>query len=435
MFRDRTRIGERRRSFNSRSLGRSLRYCGFLWRACLPVALIATIALATASAARAATITVNSTADPGAPGICALRDAITAANAKAPTNGCAAGTGTDTIKFSVIGKITLRATLPAIAGNLTIIGPTTSPGITIDGNSSYTIMVVNSGAALTLQFLTLVNAIGCASAFCGPNTTAGGAIYNNGTLTVTNSTFIGNSTDDIGGGGAISSSGSGTLTVTNSTFVGNSVDSGRGGAIFCATTALVTNSTFSENSAPSLGGGAIAGPCRVKGSILTASTGGNCSIRTVHPTDIGYNISDDTSCGFTGTGARGQKLGDGVNPLLDLRGLRDNGGPTETIAQQAGSPAIDAIPYASCTDQAMPAHRVNTDQRGQPRPDPEDGASGTCDIGAYEFQQSVLPTPTKKPTATPTKKPTATPTKKPTATATRKPTPTATRKLTATATR
>ena len=105
-------------------------------------------------------------------------------------------------------------------------------------------------------------------------------------------------------------------------------------------------------------------------------------------TDVGYNMADDTSCGFgTGTGASGQTIGDGVNPLLVTAGLANNGGPTETIALQPTSPAIDAIPFASCTDQAMPPNQLTTDQRGEPRPDPADGPDGPCDIGAYEFQK------------------------------------------------
>jgi hypothetical protein len=98
----------------------------------------------------------------------------------------------------------------------------------------------------------------------------------------------------------------------------------------------------------------------------------------------GSNISDDASCGFgTSTGANGQTIGDSVNPLLDPSGLQDNGGPTETIALQSGSPAIDAIPIANC--QA-------TDQRGVTRPD---DAETACDIGAYEYNGvDATPTPT-----------------------------------------
>src|SRR5271155_2620379 len=62
-------------------------------------------------------IVVDTTADPGSPGICALRDAITAANTHVAVDGCAAGT--DTISFSVSGTITLKSALPAIANTST----------------------------------------------------------------------------------------------------------------------------------------------------------------------------------------------------------------------------------------------------------------------------------------------------------------------------
>src|ERR1017187_9400577 len=67
-------------------------------------------------------IIVNTTADPGSAGVCALRDAITAANTQVAVNGCAAGTGTDNINFIVSGTVTLGNTLPAIVNNLTIDG-------------------------------------------------------------------------------------------------------------------------------------------------------------------------------------------------------------------------------------------------------------------------------------------------------------------------
>ncbi len=52
--------------------------------------------------------------------------------------------------------------------------------------------------------------------------------------------------------------------------------------------------------------------------------------------------------------------------------LRNNGGSTPTIALQANSPAINAIPATSCD--------VTTDQRGAKRPQ-----HSACDIGAYEY--------------------------------------------------
>jgi CSLREA domain-containing protein len=110
--------------------------------------------------ARAATITVTTLLDPTGPsGACSLRDAITAANTKAVMNGCVAGTGIDTINFSVTGTITLAIPLPTITNNLTISGPTGSPGITIDGNYSVQLIQFASGATLNLKFLTLENGI------------------------------------------------------------------------------------------------------------------------------------------------------------------------------------------------------------------------------------------------------------------------------------
>ncbi len=110
------------------------------------------------------TITVNTTDDPGTPTECSLRAAINNANNKTSdaNSTCAAGTGQDTINFSVSGEITLGSTLPAIAntspGNLTI--DATGQGITINGlnsaiDSSVQLLVVNAGATLNLKYLTL----------------------------------------------------------------------------------------------------------------------------------------------------------------------------------------------------------------------------------------------------------------------------------------
>jgi hypothetical protein len=91
-------------------------------------------------------------------------------------------------------------------------------------------------------------------------------------------------------------------------------------------------------------------------------------------TDLGYNISDDDSCGFSATSSLNS-----TDPQLGA--LINNGGPTFTVALLSGSPAIDAIPLDSCLDQM--GNQLTTDQRGFPRPD---AVEGVCDIGAYEFQ-------------------------------------------------
>ncbi|MGO9601836.1 MAG: choice-of-anchor Q domain-containing protein [Candidatus Binataceae bacterium] len=314
-------------------------------------------------------IIVNTTADPGSPGVCALRDAITAANTHVAVNGCAAGTGTDTITFSVSGTITLKSTLPAIAnassGSLMIDGG----GQTIAGAGAYQVFVVDSGATLTLNNLTI--ATGSAA--------SGGGVYNRGTLKVTNSTFSDNGATN---GGAIYNRG--TLIVANSTFSGNSAFS-YGGAIANDGTLNVTSSTFSSNSASVDGGGIYnRATATVSNSILAnENTGGNCSGAITYGTNCGYNISDDGTCAFgtTSTVANGDAIGDNVDPLLATAGLNNNGGPTETIGLQATSPAIGAVPLAACA--------VTTDQRGAPRPAPGYPA---CDIGASEYG-GVVPSP------------------------------------------
>src|SRR5215469_12178927 len=178
-----------------------------IMRTTLTIVIVAFSALTLSKAARAATITVNSLADTGAPGICALPDAITAANTMTATNGCVAGTGNDTIQFSVKGTIFLVSTLPQITdANLTIIGPS-SPGIKIDGGDYVQVMQVAYGTTVDLVGLTIAH---------GSVNGNGGGIDNSGMLTVTNSTFSDNHGN---GGGGIDNMG--TLTVTNSTFSNN----------------------------------------------------------------------------------------------------------------------------------------------------------------------------------------------------------------------
>jgi hypothetical protein len=302
------------------------------------------------------------------------------------------------------------------SGTLTIIN------CTFSGNSAPII----SNNAVTLTTVTTVTN----STFSG---NSGGVIGNGGTLTVTNSTFSGNS------GGAVYNNSGGTVTITDSTFSGNTASTGSGGAIFNGGTLTVINSTFSGNTISSyLGSGGIAnsggtltvinstfsgnagseygpsslgnsttfsGTLTVTNTIVANSTkGANCS-GTI--TDGGHNLDDGTTCGFsTANGS----LND-TNPLLELAGLASNGGPTQTIALQASSPAINAGDESVCS--AAPVN--NLDQRGYGRP----GVGETnCSIGAYEYnaQSSLGPTPTATETPVSTFSPTSTPTAVPTPT-------------------
>jgi hypothetical protein len=302
--------------------------------------------------ASASTLTVINTNDTG---VGSLRGEILAASSG------------DTINFNVSGTITLGSTLSGIAINLTIDG--SGQSITVDGANSFHILIVNTGATLTLHNLTIAKGFGI----------EGGGILNHGTLTVTNTTFSGNSAS--GSGGGIDNFGA--LTVANSTFFGNSAQ--LSGGIDNVGAQTVTNSTFSDNSAV-VGGGGInnepLGSTTLKGTILAAEPGGNCGGLI---TDGGYNISDDVSCPI----ASGTSVDGSTTLNLDPLGLANNGGPTQTIALEPNSEAVDFIPIGKCTDQSSPTPQpLTTDQRGFPRPDP--GNPDFCYAGAFELQTTPI---------------------------------------------
>ena len=136
-------------------------------------------------------------------------------------------------------------------------------GLTLTaGNADLSIAAAggNGGAIYNQGTLTVSNCIISNSASAGGD--PGGGIYNSGTLTVNNSTITGNT--GLNGGGIYNS---GTLTVNNSTLSNNSAEQGGdvesfGGGIYnYAGTATVNSSTISGNIA-GIGGGisTAAGP-------------------------------------------------------------------------------------------------------------------------------------------------------------------------------
>lgn len=173
--------------------------------------LTALLFLIVATAARAATITVDTLSDTSDREHCSLRNAITAADDHAPVNACAARRGANTIVFAsgFSGTITLSEALPDIHSNLSIIGP--SAGITISGNNAFPIMFIDEGT-LGKSTVALSNLTFTAASY----DFGGGAINNNGTLGIDNCTFSDNRANN---GAAMVSIG--TLTIRNSTFSGN----------------------------------------------------------------------------------------------------------------------------------------------------------------------------------------------------------------------
>ena len=181
---------------------------------------------------------------------CNIADAITAANSDTATGDCPAGSGDDTITLSA--DITLSATLPNITSTISIEGADHF----ISGNNSYRIFHVEGAGSLTVNQLRLKNGLGNAS---------GGAIYNIGTVVVTNSQFDSNSANNWGG--AIADLG-GTTTITSSSFTNNS-SRYMAGALYAGNLGRITvsSSTLSNNSADNFGG-AIA----VSGAYVTINS-------------------------------------------------------------------------------------------------------------------------------------------------------------------
>jgi len=341
------------------------------------------------------TFTVTSAADTGGSTCgsdCTLRQAINAANA--------AG-GQDTIRFAISGssEIDLASELPAVSdpAGLTIDGAGAT-NVTINGGNAVRVISVDQGAGLTLADLSIENGnagtgnggaifnqagtVTVSDATLSGNTSgaSGGAIFNNGgVVTVSGSTFTANRAAS-GAGGGILNTADGGLAVTNSTFAGNAA--GSGGAILNTGGAgvVVSYSTLFQNRANQGGGGGIlndpsGGTATVRATILAGSPpgqGGSCSGTIA---DGGYDIDDGTTCGFSSANHSVSN----ANPRLDPHGLQSNGGPTQTVAILAASPAVDAIPPGTLgcgTD-------VTSDQRGTHRPQ-----GPRCDSGAFELAQT-----------------------------------------------
>lgn len=173
----------------------------------------------------------------------------------------------------------------------------------------------------------------------------GGGIYHRGTggtatLTITSCTFFLNN-GAFGGGGIFNDgrSGSATLNVTRSTFNLNS-----GSGIYNLGIASITNSTFSQNSAQSETGRAIynnglfgSASLLIGSNILQVDSGTTLANDSGVVTSLGYNLSTDDGAGWLI--ATGDQIS--ADPMLDPVGLRNNGGPTDTVAISASSPAID----------------------------------------------------------------------------------------------
>jgi predicted outer membrane repeat protein len=186
------------------------------------------------------------------------------------SSGLAAQASGEILRLAPHCTYDLTAALPDItrqdlairAGPGTVLEHSTTPR-----TPAFSLLTVDSGASLAVNGLT----------FTGGLATYGGAIDNNGSLTITRSAFTANSTTNKGGAIASGQNGTATLTVTGSTFAGNT-SGNRGGAIASGngnanySTATITGSTFTGNYAANWGGGVYSeGRLTVNGSVFTGN--------------------------------------------------------------------------------------------------------------------------------------------------------------------
>jgi CSLREA domain-containing protein len=243
-------------------------------------------------------------------------------------------------------------------------------GVTITGGSA------DTGGGILLESgsqLTLYDAI-----VRGNSATArGGGITSAGEFFASTSTISGNTvTSGAGGGVAVEPNSEATLWA--STLSGNRAASG--GGIATRGTLNLLQSTIAGN----VGGGVVVEPAVSPGlsiinTLLAGNQGGACGgagLTSVFRSNWTGNLDDDGTCFGAGGGTS--------NAIPYLGALTNNGGPTDTHALLAGSPAVNAGDAQWCGV-------AGTDQRHAE-------FVGNCDIGAFEFggKPPELPLPPPK---------------------------------------
>ena len=219
----------------------------------------------------------------------------------------------------------------------------------------------------------------------------GGGFFAGGSGVIVDSTVSGNSAD--GGGGIAASDAGGSIRIERSTLRGNAAVAGSAifsaapllqivnstlsanaaslrGAVFIEGATTLTHTTLAGNSAPAPQPAGIwtqsspGAEAALRASILDNAGDRNCG----GPGDVtsaGANVDSGTTCGLGGSADIA-----GAEPRLGP--LASNGGPTQTRAIAATSPARDAV-TGGCPAPA-------TDQRGVARPQ-----GPACDSGAFEL--------------------------------------------------
>jgi hypothetical protein len=364
------------------------------FRCMLRAAVLGQALFASWIAANAATIVVNSTADPAGynqtitiaqlGATVTLRDAFNAA-----IN--AGGVNTITFDPSLAGQtIYLSQKSTADAGSaidmsyqgfenqydLTIQGLAGNQGVTLAaGSPGMRLFLCESDVyqnSLTLNDLTISG---------WQNTNGwGGAIMNSSAVLTLNRCTIANNSAIFGA--AIYNNTEAQTTLNNCTVANNTATS-EGGAFYDYFGALNLNfCTVTGNSAPEAGGIYVyATPYPVLADTIVADNISPYYSEIMGNVDAAshHNL---TSADGGGTNPAGGMI-NGVNGNIvglhpQLGALASNGGPTMTMALTTASPAVRA---------GVGISGINTDQRGTARSE-----SGAVDIGAYQLPGNYLPT-------------------------------------------
>ena len=303
-----------------------------------------------------ASFMVTNNSDTGVSGDGSLRGELLAATAGATVNFASTLTGGQTI--------TLGSTL-TLSKNVTITAAGVAP-VTVTGNNTFTIFVVNTGITATLDTLTITGGLAPTHTLPAGGTSGGlgGGILTQGPLTVSNCTIMdngvtaGTKTPGEGGGIYVQGISGGSLMLVNSTVTGNTATGGSSGAGIggdSASAITILNSTISGNSAtgtysgsfitvPAAGGGiASVASIVMTNTIVAGNTATDAADSDLQASITGTNNLIGNGDGDFGGVPTGNLSGTTANPLNPLLApLGNYGGPTETFALLPGSPAIDA---------------------------------------------------------------------------------------------
>jgi predicted outer membrane repeat protein len=312
-------------------------------------------------------------------------------------------------------------TAPGDGGGVSASAPLTISESTIGGNRAEYGGGIAAAGRLTLT----------GSAITGNAATSDGGGIDAGTATasIATSTISGNTSGAKGGGARISE----PATIDRSAIFGNFAASDGGGLHITfgdapQNPATLTNSTISGNTSFNLGGGiygygktTYAEPSRhialdsvTIADNFAADDGGGIAAGGSVSSGTGKNAGPSLTNTIVATNSAGmggqdlRLLGTRSNPFATAFSLIENAPPSSFVSAPSDVLGIDPQlqPLAwnggstqtmalASTSQALDkgSTALTTDQRGLPRPDPEDGPGGPTDIGAFETQSPIPPAP------------------------------------------